>query len=148
MAYIVDIGSLASRTGERTVDIDGNNHGYVVSHRYFGLINYLVQRNWSLTLTNLRSYEIEIEFELFKLQKPTDGTCTDYLLMSTKEKLCNKQTGKKVLLNLYPSTDITFSLISNNKSSTKGFWLKYRGNLSSNHIFLLDCNVPTMAMLS
>ena len=148
MAYIVDIGSLASRTGERTVDIDGNNLGYVVSHRYFGLIDYFAQRNWSLTLTNLRSYKIEIEFEQFKLQKPTDGNCTDYLLLPTAEKLCNKQTGKKFLLNLTPSTNITFNFISNEYSSTQGFWLKYRGNLSSNHIILFDCNVPTIAMLS
>ena len=127
VARIVDVGSRDRTEGQTTIDIDGHYHGYITSHLYFGIFNYHNQRNWSLTLTDLRSYEIEIEFEFFTLQKPTDGHCTDYLIMSTMEKLCNQQSGK-MLLNLYPSTNVTFNLITDDKKSSKGFWIKYRGN--------------------
>ena len=129
MARIVDVGSLDRTEGQTTVDIDGHYSGYVTSHLFFGLFEYYDNRNWSLTLTDLRSYEIEIEFEFFKLPKQIDGECTDYLLISTSEKLCNKQSGK-ILLNLYPSTNITFNLVTDDttRKNLKGFWIKYRGN--------------------
>ena len=136
MAYVVDVGGDVSVTGQRAVDINGNNHGYVVSHVQFGKKPYFDQRDWLLTLTDLRSYEIEVEFDVFRLPKPIDGECPDYLLISTTEKLCNRYS-QKLLLNLSPSTNITFNLVSDgepNKKASTGFWIEYRGNLLSNQI--------------
>ena len=151
VARIVDIGSGDRTEGQTTIDIDGHYLGYITSHLYFDISQYYDNRNWSLTLTDLRSYKIEIEFEFFELQQPTNGNCTDYLLISTTDKICKKPAGK-MLLDLYPSTNITLNLVTDDttiKKFSNGFWIKYRGNYYYllKYLVLFQCTIHAHILL-
>ena len=131
MASVIDRGSRASPTN--SLDISGQQVGYVVSHAgydfYNAYANYRFNTNSSLTLTGITSNVIEIIFEKFELE--TSPSCPDYLLITTLEKICQlPDEGLVVHLNR-ETTEITFNFVADFRISKKGFWLQYRSKCTT-----------------
>ena len=124
VAKVIDVDTQA--TGSRTIDISGEDYGYIVSHKWYGQQNYQNNRTWTLTLTGLQSNNVEIYFEQFDVEKG-DAECYDYLQIDSLYKLCEKPTNP-IIVNVDLSTnEISFTFTTDNSIGRKGFWLRYKG---------------------
>ena len=122
VASVIDRGSGVPST--HTLDISGQQVGYVVSHSgYDTLANYRLSTNSSLTLTGITSNVIEIKFEEFEFE--TSPSCPDYLLITTLDKICQRPDDDLVVHLNRETTEITFNFVTNVATPKSGFWLKY-----------------------
>ena len=123
---MIDVGT--QPTGHRTLDIDGEDYGYIVSHLNYGSGDYWNSRNWTLSLTDFQSTNVEINFEKFNVEEMRNGQCKDYLLIDSLYKFCEKPANP-ITVNVNISTNqISFTFITNSVDNGGGFWLLYRGN--------------------
>ena len=88
VASIIDIG-FDSTT--RIVDINGQESGYVVSHKKYGRRSYRGNTTSSLTLTGFSSTMLTIAAELFRLDCKGSLKCYDYLRIQGSKQLCKKR---------------------------------------------------------
>ena len=109
------------------MNISGKEYGYIVSHLQYGLINYNLNQNDSLTLTGLDFRRVEIVLEHIDVYNNNEGGCADYLLISTADKICESNP-LEFYINFKPLvSEITFIFKTTSEQSGKGFWLSYRG---------------------
>ena len=114
-------------SGSHTIDVSGEDYGYIVSHQSYGQSDYRDSRNWTLTLTGLKSSKVEIEFEHLVL-RGSNGYCYDYLQINSLSPICKPPAGKiTVDLPSATSKSINFNLITSPVINEYGFWLKYKG---------------------
>ena len=98
-----------------------------MSHQYYGESDYRDSRNWTLTLTGLKSSKVEIEFEHLVLRK-VDGKCYDYLQINSLSKICEPPTDTiTVDLPSATSKSVKFNLVTSSVHNEYGFWLQYKG---------------------
>ena len=129
VAKVIDIGSDSESSGSHTIDASGEDYGYIVSHQNYGESDYRESRNWTLTLTGLKSSKVEIEFEQLVLSAST-GFCFDYLQINSLSKICEPPDGKiTVELPSATSNSINFKLVTSSVINYGGFWLKYNSKL-------------------
>ena len=125
---VIDIGSESENSGSHTIDVSGEDYGYIVSHHRYGQSDYRVSRNWTLTLTGLKSSRVEIEFEYLILSVGSNGECDDYLQINSLSKMCESPAGKiTVELPSTASNSINFNLVTSRANNDDGFWLQYKG---------------------
>ena len=85
-------------------------------------------RNWTLTLTGLKSSRVEIEFEHLVLSVRSNGECDDYLQINNLSQICEPPPGKiTVDLPSATSKSINFNLVTSRANNDNGFWLQYKG---------------------
>ena len=128
VAKVIDIGSSSANSGSRTIDVSGEDYGYIVSHQNYGLLDYWDNRNWRLTLTGLKSTRVEIEFEHLVLSVGSNGECDDYLQINRLSKICEPPP-ETITLDLRSATSnsINFNLVTSRANNDDGFWLQYKG---------------------
>ena len=128
VAKVIDIGSESENLGSRTIDVSGEDYGYIVSHQDYGRSDYRNSRNWTLTLTGLKSSKVEIEFEHLDLQKGADGRCYDYFQINSLGQICEPPAGKiTVELRSAAPVHINFNVVSTSVVfNDDGFWLQYK----------------------
>ena len=121
------ISRAAIKKLHRTLNVSGQNYGYIVSHDRYGTSSYPSNINSSLTLTGLQSNKVELIFQNFTLQKKQNGICLDYLLISGINKIC-EPPASNIVVDLGSSVNqITFSFFTDGRQRAAGFWLSYRG---------------------
>ena len=130
VAKVIDIGSLSKRSGSHTIDVSGEDYGYIVDYRNHGQNNgRVVEHNWTLTLTGFKSSKVEIEFESFDLIG-SYGECAGYLQINSLNQICKPPAGKiTVDLASTAPKSINFNLVTNSPFNEYGFWLRYKGSL-------------------
>ena len=130
VAKVIDIGSRERDSGSHTIDVSGEDYGYIVSHQNYGQSDYWESRNWMLTLTGLKSTKVQIEFERLILTVRVNGECGDYLQINSLNKICTPPAGKiTVDLPSATSKSVSFNLITTESYNVDGFWLQYKGML-------------------
>ena len=67
---------------------------------------------------------IEIKFEEFELE--TSPSCSDYLLITTLEKICQRPEKNITVYLNNTQAEITFNFVTNGVMTKNGFWLQYR----------------------
>ena len=127
VAKVIDIGNSRESSGLRTIDVSGEDYGYIVSHQNYERYDYWDNRNWTLTLTGLKSTRVEIEFEYLDL-RGLNGECDDYLQISSSSKICESSTGK-ITVDLPSAKSVSFNFITSDRYDDDGFWLQYKGRL-------------------
>ena len=111
----------------QVMNISGKEYGYIVSHLQYKLHGYYIAQNNSLTLTGLDFRRVEVVLEHIDVYKDSAGSCVDYLLISTLDKICGS-TPMSFYVDLSPSVnEITFVFRTTTAQSKKGFWLTYKG---------------------
>ena len=130
---MIDFGTKNQKTGHSTIDISGEDSGYIVSHKsYAPYLNkkYWNSRNWTLTLTGLPPSKVQIQFQYIELQLSSRGQCNDYLLIPSLKRICNESKKELAVSNLHSSLQhITFLFITSQKDGKRGFWLRYEGRV-------------------
>ena len=63
MADIVDIGDDNTKSSQRTLNITGQDYGYLVSHKNYRQGIFLANRNWALNLVGFNQSGLRIDFE-------------------------------------------------------------------------------------
>ena len=125
---VIDIGSESENSGSHTIDVSGEDYGYIVSHHRYGQSDYRVSRNWTLALTGLKSTRVEIEFEYLILSVGSNGECDDYLQINSLSKICEPPTDTiTVDLPSATSKSVKFNLVTSSVHNEYGFWLQYKG---------------------
>ena len=129
VAKVIDIGSVSENSGHHTIDVTGEDYGYIVSHQDYGESDYSDSRNWTLTLTGSKSSRVEIEFEHLVLRKSL-GQCYDYLQINSLCKICTPPAGK-ITVDLPSATykSINLNLVTSSLLNFDGLWLQYKGML-------------------
>ena len=121
-------------------DASDQSDGYIASHVYYDTYNYWSLHNYSLTLTNLLSNTIQIEFKHFDVEGKGPEQCTDYLLISTLKEICEVAVNSTSININLPFNEITFSFVTDGWRTGRGVWLYYKGiknytlNLFSLHL--------------
>ena len=111
----------------KVMNISGKEYGYIVSHLQYELYGYYLSQNNSLTLTGLDFKRVEIVLEQIDVYNDSAGSCVDYLLISTLDKICGS-TPSSLYINSKPLvSEITFIFKTTSEQHGKGFWLSYRG---------------------
>ena len=130
VAKVIDIGEASVSSGHHYINVRDEDYGYIVSHQSFGNADYGPNRNWKLSLTELRSNEVELVFEEISLEQQCvwyfGCYCYDYLRTPTHLKICGTRT-RTIVEKRLPSMSITFNFITNSDNSRKGFWIQYTG---------------------
>ena len=129
VAKVIDIGSVSENSGHYTIDVSGEDYGYIVSHQDYGESDYRNSRNWTLTLTGSKSSRVEIEFKHLVLRKSL-GQCYDYLQINSLCKICTPPAGK-ITVDLPSATykPINFNMVTSPLLNFDGLWLQYKGML-------------------
>ena len=120
---------MSENSGHYTIDVSGEDYGYIVSHQDYGESDYSDSRNWTLTLTGSKSSRVEIEFEHLVLRKSL-GQCYDYLQINSLCKICTPPAGK-ITVGLPSATykSINLNLVTSSLLNFDGLWLQYKGML-------------------
>ena len=131
VANVLAGSSSDQKSGSRTIDVSGEDYGYIVSHYSFGLSRVWFSHNQGLTLTRFKSSKVDIEFEHLDLQESEVGECYNYLKINTLNRLCEPPADKiTVDLSSTESKSINFRLVINSAvTRDDGFWLQYKGRL-------------------
>ena len=127
MADIVDIGDDNTKSSQHTVNITGQDFGYLVSHKNYGQGSYLANRNWTLNLVGFNQSALEIDFEKVEIKDKSEGICNDYLLVSTLKQICTMPSQTSYINLTLTQQQVSFTFFTNRRTEFKGFWISYRG---------------------
>ena len=128
MADIVDIGDDTTKSSQHTVNITGQDFGYLVSHKNYGQGSYLANRNWTLNLVGFNQSALEIDFEKVEIKDKSGDICNDYLLVSTLDEICTMPSRMLYIDLTLTQQQVSFSFFTNQRMEFKGFWISYHGN--------------------
>ena len=128
MADIVDIGDDTTKSSQHTVNITGQDFGYIVSHRNYGQGSYLANRNWTLNLVGFKQSALEIDFEKVEIKDKNGDVCNDYLLVSTLDEMCTMPSRMLYIDLTLTQQQVSFTFFTNQRTEFKGFWISYQGN--------------------
>ena len=130
MAKIIDIGEKSVSYGQHSIDVSDEDYGYIVSHQNFGNEDYEPNRDWTLSLTDLQSIRVEMNFEEINLEMHCFWIfgcyCYDYLRTPTHSRICGTTT-RTIVETQLQSRSIFLNLKTSRAGSREGFWLQYTG---------------------
>ena len=116
----------------RTLDINGQGYGYIVSHKNYGRFQYRRYTNCTLSLRGFTSSNIVIEAEDWHMEvKRYDWPCYDYLRistsMNTSVRICERRQFPVALTLSFADDEIRLNFYTDHLDQEDGFWLMYRG---------------------
>ena len=134
VAAVIDIGKDNAAHSSHMFNFSNQDYGYVASHKAYGTKSYKPNRNWTLTLTDLNTTYLEVDFISYKLiSKRTQlGACSDYLLIATrvnKTKVCKSSPGLIYFYLSLNKPNVSFTFKTNGDKESTGFWITLKSKL-------------------
>ena len=104
---ILDIEDDNTKSSQRTVNITGQDYGYLVIHKNYRQGIFLANRNWALNFVGFNQSGLRIDFEKVEIKDKNGVVCHDYPHVSTLKHTIYVQ--------------VSFTFLTNRRTKLKGF---------------------------